>query len=142
MNKNFLESRLVNYYKIRRQKTTYSSFYFQPCKYEISRYCFLNSFQRANALFRSFLNLNSFVDLKNFDSDLRLSEKAAQFSLENIMTDLRDLEKGMDLASKELNNRTKDKSKPPQSLQDFVIRGGEVVQRIRQKGEAAQVTIE
>jgi hypothetical protein len=55
------------------------------------------------------------------------------------MTDLRDLEKGMELARKELNNRMKDKSKPPQGLQDFVTKGSDVVQRLKQKGEAAQV---
>ena len=44
-------------------------------------------------------------------------EKAAQYSLENIMIDLKELEKGMDLTRKELDNRAKDKSKQLHTLQ-------------------------
>jgi hypothetical protein len=66
-------------------------------------------------------------------------EKAAQYSLENIMIDLKELEKGMDLSKKELDNRAKDKSKQSPSLQDFVAKAGEMVAKLRQDGDAAQV---
>ena len=55
--------------------------------------------------------------MKNFDAELRFVEKAAQYSLENIMIDLKELEKGMDLTRKELDNRAKDKSKQLHTLQ-------------------------
>jgi hypothetical protein len=70
---------------------------------------------------------------------LRFLEKAAQYSLENIMIDLKELEKGMDQTRKELDNRAKDKSKQNHMLQDFVTRAGELVAKLRQDGDAAQV---
>jgi len=56
------------------------------------------------------------------------------------MIDLKELEKGMDLSKKELDNRAKDKSKQSPSLQDFVAKAGEMVAKLRQDGDAAQVT--
>ena len=70
---------------------------------------------------------------------MRLLDKAAQFSLENIMIDLKELEKGMDQTRRELENRAKDKSRPNPMLQDFVTRAGELVSKLRQDGDAAQV---
>ena len=67
-------------------------------------------------------------------------EKAAQYSLENIMIDLKELEKGMELTRREMENRAKDKSKSNPTLQDFVARAGETVAKLRQDGDAAQVT--
>jgi len=80
-----------------------------------------------------------YPELKNFDSELRFLEKAAQYSLENIMIDLKELEKGMDQTRKELDNRAKDKSKQNHTLQEFVTRAGEIVAKLRQDGDAAQV---
>jgi hypothetical protein len=47
----------------------------------------------------------NYPDLKNFSSELMCLDKAAQFSLENILVDVRELEKGMELTKKELENR-------------------------------------
>lgn len=46
-----------------------------------------------------------YSDLANFASDLTCLEKASQFSVENFLTDVRELEKGMELTKKELENR-------------------------------------
>ena len=37
---------------------------------------------------------SKYPELKGFDSELKYIDKAAQFSLENILTDVRELEKG------------------------------------------------
>ena len=55
------------------------------------------------------------------------------------MIDLKELEKGMDLTRKEMENRAKDKSKQSPTLQDFVAKAGEMVSKLRQDGDAAQV---
>merc|ERR1712106_697453 len=46
-----------------------------------------------------------YPELKGFESELRYIDKAAQFSLENVMTDVAELEKGMKLTLKELSAR-------------------------------------
>jgi hypothetical protein len=43
---------------------------------------------------------SKYPELKGFDSELKYIDKAAQFSLENILTDVRELEKGMFLVLK------------------------------------------
>ena len=43
---------------------------------------------------------SKYPELKGFDSELKYIDKAAQFSLENILTDVRELEKGMFLMLK------------------------------------------
>ncbi len=96
-------------------------------------------FQKAFTKLFSIVIFNRYPELKNFDSELRFLEKAAQYSLENIMIDLKELEKGMDQTRKELDNRAKDKSKQNHMLQDFVTRAGELVAKLRQDGDAAQV---
>jgi len=42
-----------------------------------------------------------FPQLKSFENELQFIEKASQVSLENILSDLHDLEKGMELTKKE-----------------------------------------
>ena len=37
---------------------------------------------------------SKYPELKGFESELKYIDKAAQFSLENILTDVRELEKG------------------------------------------------
>ena len=46
-----------------------------------------------------------YPDRKGFESELRYVEKASQFSLDNITTDVKELEKGMNLTLKELDAR-------------------------------------
>ena len=48
-----------------------------------------------------------YPELKNFYSELTFLDKACQFSVENIMTDVAELEKGMELTRRELENRLK-----------------------------------
>ena len=43
---------------------------------------------------------SKYPELKGFESELKYIDKAAQFSLENILTDVRELEKGMFLMLK------------------------------------------
>ena len=43
-----------------------------------------------------------YPELKGFEGELRYIDKAAQFSLENVMTDVNELEKGMKLTLREL----------------------------------------
>jgi hypothetical protein len=46
-----------------------------------------------------------YPELRGFDTELKYIDKAAQFSLENILTDVTELEKGMSLTQKELQAR-------------------------------------
>ena len=46
-----------------------------------------------------------YPELKGFETELKYIEKAAQFSLENVMTDVNELEKGMRLTLRELEAR-------------------------------------
>ena len=52
-----------------------------------------------------------FPNLANFINDLQFVEKASQVSLENILSDLHDLEKGMELTKKE-SDFLKQKNEP------------------------------
>eukprot|EP00095_Tigriopus_kingsejongensis_P004806 snap_masked-scaffold182_size278544-processed-gene-1.8 protein:Tk04806 transcript:snap_masked-scaffold182_size278544-processed-gene-1.8-mRNA-1 annotation:"GL25292" len=86
-----------------------------------------------------------FPELKNFESELSFIDKAAQFSLDNIMTDVKELEKGMDLTKRELENRlatpnAKDKAKMAQNqaLKDFVDYAGEAVAKVRSDANRGQ----
>eukprot|EP00094_Tigriopus_californicus_P001997 TCALIF_01924-PB protein Name:"Similar to CG32138 Formin-like protein CG32138 (Drosophila melanogaster)" AED:0.27 eAED:0.27 QI:0/0.5/0.14/1/0.5/0.42/7/0/998 len=91
------------------------------------------------------LVLKRFPELKGFDAELTFLDKAAQYSLENIMTDVRELEKGMELTRRELENRlstpnAKDKAKvvQNQSLKEFVDMAGESVGNVRSEADRAQ----
>ena len=43
-----------------------------------------------------------FPDIAHFDNELKITEKAAQVSLENIQIDVQDLTRGLDNSKKEL----------------------------------------
>ncbi|XP_048756129.2 formin-like protein isoform X3 [Ostrea edulis] len=60
-----------------------------------------------------------FPEILNFDSELRFLEKAAVVSMENIITDYKDLEKGMQLTQKEYEARKHSRDAPP-ILKDFL----------------------
>ena len=86
-----------------------------------------------------------YPDLNNFYSEITCLDKASQYSLENIMTDLRELEKGMDVTRRELENRlstpnAKDKIKVTQNqmLKDFVDKASEQITGIRQDANRAE----
>ncbi len=87
-----------------------------------------------------------YPDLVGFYQDITCLDKAAQYSLENLMTDLVELEKGSELTRRELENRlaqpnaAKDRSKMAQNqqLKDFVDKASEQVSTLRQEADRAQ----
>ena len=77
-----------------------------------------------------------YPDLKGFESELRYIDKAAQFSLENIMTDVNELEKGMNLTLKELNARQNAPPNPSKTqrnlaLKDFCDKANEQLKKLK-----------
>ena len=63
-----------------------------------------------------------YPDLKGFESELRYIDKAAQFSLENIMTDVNELEKGMNLTLKELSARQNAPPNPSKTQRNLALK--------------------
>merc|ERR1719270_619916 len=82
-----------------------------------------------------------YPDRKGFESELRYIEKAAQFSLENIMTDVHELEKGMKLTIKELEARQNTpsvKNARTMALKDFCDNASSQLQKLKQDAENAK----
>ncbi|KAL3270119.1 hypothetical protein HHI36_009178 [Cryptolaemus montrouzieri] len=79
---------------------------------------------------------HKFPELLNFDSELHYIEKAAFVSLENIATDLQELEKGMDSVRKEADLR----GKGAQSLviKDFLQNSEDKLRKLKTEAKAAQ----
>lgn len=77
-----------------------------------------------------------FPELLNFDSELHYVEKAAFVSLENIATDVQELEKGMDAVRKEADAR----GKGAQSLviKDFLQNSEDKLKKLKIEAKAAQ----
>ena len=63
-----------------------------------------------------------YPELKGFESELRYIDKAAQFSLENIMTDVNELEKGMNLTLKELSARQNAPPNPSKTQRNLALK--------------------
>merc|ERR1719270_725795 len=83
----------------------------------------------------------NYPDRKGFESELRYIEKAAQFSLENIMTDVHELEKGMRLTIKELEarqNTPSAKNARTMALKDFCDNASSQLQKLKQDAENAK----
>jgi formic-like protein len=78
-----------------------------------------------------------FPELLNFDTELILIEKAAQVSLENVISDVHELEKGMDVVRKEADVS----GKGPQShvLKEFLMSKQEKLKKIKLDCKNAQV---
>ncbi|XP_025994562.1 formin-like protein isoform X1 [Solenopsis invicta] len=85
-----------------------------------------------------------FPELINFESELMYIDKAATVSLENITTDVHELEKGMDLVRKEFELRGKEKHNTV--LRDFLNNSEEKLRRLkldaRTAGEAFRECVE
>lgn len=84
---------------------------------------------------------HKFPELLNFESDLMYIDKAAVVSLENVVTDIHELEKGMDLVRKEAELRGTGKERGSgQSvvLRDFLANSEEKLRRLKSDGRAAQ----
>uniref|UniRef100_A0A1L8DMV5 Putative rho gtpase effector bni1 n=1 Tax=Nyssomyia neivai TaxID=330878 RepID=A0A1L8DMV5_9DIPT len=78
----------------------------------------------------------SFLDLLNFDTELFYIDKAAQVSLENVITDVHELEKGMEAVRKEAELR----GKGPHNhvLRDFLNNSEEKLKKIKIDAKSAQ----
>jgi len=79
---------------------------------------------------------NKFPDVAGFDSELRFLEKAATVSLENVMTDVHELEKGMELTRKEFELR-KD-FKDTAVLKEFLASAEDKLRRLQTDSKIAQ----
>ncbi|KAF2904151.1 hypothetical protein ILUMI_02040 [Ignelater luminosus] len=77
-----------------------------------------------------------FPELVNFESELLYIEKAAVVSLENIVTDVHELEKGMETVRKEAD--TRGKGAQSMVLRDFLGNSEEKLRRLRNDTKAAQ----
>lgn len=71
-----------------------------------------------------------FPDLLNFDNELFCIDKAAQVSLENVMTDVQELEKGMDVVRKEVELRG-GSSVQNHVLKDFLVNSEDKLKKVR-----------
>ncbi|XP_073838427.1 formin-like protein isoform X1 [Musca autumnalis] len=77
-----------------------------------------------------------FPELLNFETELYCTDKAAQVSLENIVTDVHDLEKGMELVKKEADLRVK--GTQTHILRDFLNNSEDKLKKIRIELKNAQ----
>ncbi|XP_046450658.1 formin-like protein [Daphnia pulex] len=80
-----------------------------------------------------------FPEALHFDGELRFVEKAATVSLENVLSDIQELQKGMDITRKEYELR-KDLKDEKQNviLKDFLTNAEEKLRRLRADSKAAQ----
>ncbi|XP_018334507.1 formin-like protein CG32138 [Agrilus planipennis] len=78
---------------------------------------------------------DKFPELLNFDSELLCIEKAATVSLENITTDVQELEKGMDMVRKEADGR----GRTTQNLviRDFLSNSEEKLRKLKNDAKTA-----
>ncbi|KAL7644452.1 UNVERIFIED_CONTAM: hypothetical protein RMT77_005284 [Armadillidium vulgare] len=83
-----------------------------------------------------------FPDLNNFDLELRFTEKAAQVSLENILTDLSELEKGMDQTRREFSHARDMRSPEGQAavtvLREFLSKSEDKLKKLKSEVKTAQ----
>lgn len=84
---------------------------------------------------------SKYPDLKGFESELKYIEKAAQFSLENIMTDVAEPSKGMNLTLRELNARQNTpgvKTQRTVALKDFCDNAGSQLEKLKTDADNAK----
>lgn len=77
-----------------------------------------------------------FTELLNFDSELMYIEKAAAVSIENIVTDVHELEKGMDQVRKESDLRGKGVHSVV--LRDFLLNSEDKLKRLKADAKSSQ----
>lgn len=80
-----------------------------------------------------------FSELLNFETELYCIEKAAQVSLENIVTDVYELEKGMETVKKEVEVRSK--STHNHILKDFLVNSEDKLRKTKLDANHAQVKL-
>lgn len=74
----------------------------------------------------------NFPDLLSFDAELRFIDKAAQVSLETVLTDVHELDKGMDIVRKEADLQ------PILVLREFLNDSEEKLKTIKEDSKIAQ----
>jgi len=79
---------------------------------------------------------DKFPDVAKFDTELKHMEKAATVSLENILTYINDLEKGMEMTRREYEAR-RDRD-PPAILRDFLANSEDKIKQLRADSKSAQ----
>lgn len=77
-----------------------------------------------------------FPDLLSFDTELVYVDKAAQVSLENVVTDVNELEKGMEVVRKETELRGK--AQHNHVLRDFLNNSEDKLKKMKQDSKKAQ----
>ena len=77
-----------------------------------------------------------FPDLLNFDSELFSIDKASQVSLENVIADVNELEKGMEVVRKEVEQRAK--TTQNLVLKDFLTNSEDKLKKISADTKVAQ----
>ncbi|XP_053373201.1 formin-like protein isoform X2 [Mercenaria mercenaria] len=78
-----------------------------------------------------------FPDILNFESELRFIEKAALVSMENITTDVHELEKGMELTKREYDLRRSSRDQPL-ILKDFIANSEDKLRKLLSDVKTAQ----
>ncbi|XP_071446409.1 formin-like protein [Hetaerina americana] len=83
---------------------------------------------------------HKFPDLCNFESELLYIDKAAIVSLENVATDVQELEKGMELTRKELEHRKNFRGEEKHGivLRDFLANSEEKLRKLKNDARAGQ----
>lgn len=77
-----------------------------------------------------------FAELLDFNTELFYIDKAAQVSLENVVVDVHELEKGMENVRKEADVRNKGANN--HVLKDFLTNSEEKVRKLKQESKIAQ----
>lgn len=80
----------------------------------------------------------NFPDLLNFDSEFFCIDKASQVSLENVITDVNELEKGMEVVRREVEQRGKNAQNLV--LKDFLTNSEEKLKKISADTKVSQAS--
>ncbi|XP_045517192.1 formin-like protein isoform X1 [Pieris brassicae] len=80
----------------------------------------------------------NFPELLSFDTELLYIDKAAQVSLENVLADVAELERGMEAARRESEARDTHRSAHAHVLRDFIANAADKLRRLRHETKHAQ----
>ncbi|XP_060803180.1 formin-like protein isoform X1 [Amyelois transitella] len=80
----------------------------------------------------------NFPELMNFDTELLYIDKAAQVSLENVVADVCELERGMELVRRECELRDQHRATNLLLLRDFLSNAADKLRRLRAETKHAQ----
>ncbi|KAL0838572.1 hypothetical protein ABMA28_016671 [Loxostege sticticalis] len=80
----------------------------------------------------------NFPELMNFDTELLYIDKAAQVSLENVLSDVCELERGMEAVRRELEARDSHRAANNHVLRDFLANAADKCRRLRTESKHAQ----